>query len=124
EGRERGADIPRRTGDGRRDGCGAGVGGEPPVGASGGPGLPSQNGGAMKTIAGVLLVALTLCAQQAPPAGRGGRGGPPVAPLEESGFKPIFDGKSLSGWDCDPNFWRVEGDALVGETAAGHQPKQ
>jgi len=56
-----------------------------------------------------------------------------VAPLEESGFKPIFDGKSLKGsadgkstfgWDCDTEFWRVEGEAIVGETAVGHQPKQ
>src|SRR6476619_2173248 len=87
----------------------------------------------MKTIAGSLFLVLTLCAQQAPPPaggpgrgqGRGGgRGGSPVGPLEESGFRAIFDGKSLAGWDCDPDFWRVEGDALVGETAAGHQPKQ
>jgi hypothetical protein len=87
----------------------------------------------MKTIACSLLLVLTLGAQQPPPPaggpgrgqGRGGgRGGSPVGPLEESGFRQIFDGKSLAGWDCDPDFWRVEGDALVGETAAGHQPKQ
>jgi len=48
----------------------------------------------------------------------------PVAPLEETGFRPIFDGKSLKGWDCDPDFWRVENGVIVGETKADHQPKQ
>jgi hypothetical protein len=52
------------------------------------------------------------------------RGGPPVAPLTESGFKPIFDGKTLNGWDCDPDFWRVEDGAIVGQTTQEHQPKQ
>ena len=93
----------------------------------------------MKKIACSLLVAFSLLAQQAPPAqqppadggrgpGRGGRGGGggrgnPVSPLEESGFRSIFDGKTFTGWDCDPDFWRVEGEALVGETATGKQPK-
>jgi hypothetical protein len=53
-----------------------------------------------------------------------GQRGPAVPPLAESGFKAIFDGKSLSGWDCDPNFWKVEGGAMVGETTADHQPPQ
>lgn len=47
-----------------------------------------------------------------------------VKPLEETGFQQIFDGKSLEGWDCDTNFWRVEGSAMVGETKPDHQPKQ
>lgn len=50
--------------------------------------------------------------------------GPAVAPLTESGFQPIFDGKSLEGWDCDPDFWRVADGAMIGETKADHQPKQ
>jgi 3-keto-disaccharide hydrolase len=49
---------------------------------------------------------------------------PNFAPVEETGFQPIFDGKSLKGWDCDPDFFRVEGEAIVGETAADKQPKQ
>jgi len=53
-----------------------------------------------------------------------GRGGPPVPPLVESGFKQIFDGKSLTGWDCDPDFWRVQDGAITGETKADRQPKQ
>lgn len=35
---------------------------------------------------------------------------------EESGFEPIFDGKSLEGWDGNPDFWRVEDGAIVGQT--------
>jgi hypothetical protein len=47
-----------------------------------------------------------------------------IAPLEESGFRPIFDGQSLKGWDCDPGFWRVENGVMIGETKADHQPPQ
>ena len=30
-------------------------------------------------------------------------------------FVPIFDGKTLTGWDGDPTYWRVENGNLVGE---------
>jgi hypothetical protein len=50
--------------------------------------------------------------------------GPAVGPLAESGFQPIFDGKSLTGWDCDPDFWSAGGGVMKGETQADHQPKQ
>lgn len=33
----------------------------------------------------------------------------------EAGFVPIFDGKTLAGWDGDPKYWRVEDGCLVGE---------
>lgn len=46
------------------------------------------------------------------------------APADEGGFRPIFDGASLKGWDCDPDFWRAEGGVMIGETKADHQPKQ
>src|SRR5579862_6308100 len=58
----------------------------------------------------LIALAIGLCAQ--------------VAPLEESGFRQIFDGKSITGWDCDPAFWRVENGEIVGETRADHQPPQ
>ncbi len=48
----------------------------------------------------------------------------PVQPLAEQGFKPIFDGTTLSNWDCDPEFWRVTDGAIVGASALEHQPKQ
>jgi hypothetical protein len=80
-----------------------------------------------------LLLGSSVTAQQ-PPAGqppaqgqgqgqgRGqgrGRGGPQPLPFENrDGYKQIFDGTSLKGWDGDPKFWRVEGGAIVGETTA------
>jgi hypothetical protein len=38
-------------------------------------------------------------------------------PLDESndGFVPIFDGKSLEGWEGDSRYWRVENGEIVGE---------
>jgi hypothetical protein len=47
-----------------------------------------------------------------------------IPALDESGFQTIFDGKSLAGWDGDPQFWRVENGAIVGQTAADKQPRQ
>ena len=38
-------------------------------------------------------------------------------PAAEQGFQPMFDGKTLDGWDGDPRFWRVENGVIVGETA-------
>ncbi len=35
---------------------------------------------------------------------------------DEEGFKPIFDGQSLDGWDGDPRFWRVEDGTITGQT--------
>lgn len=72
--------------------------------------------------AGVGFEVQHLNAQSAPK--KGGSHGPAVPALEESGFTPIFDGTSLKGWDCDPDFWRVENGAIVGETRADHQPPQ
>ena len=42
----------------------------------------------------------------------------PVPTNDESGFERIFDGKSLAGWEGEPQYWRVENGALVGEVAA------
>jgi len=82
----------------------------------------------------VSVLAISAGAQAGPPpagqkgGGRGGRGGGPpggiAASVEETGFKPIFDGQSLKGWDCDPDFFRVEGGVMIGETKADHQPPQ
>ncbi len=47
-----------------------------------------------------------------------------IAPLPETGFTPIFDGKSMDGWDGDPKFWRCENGALIGETTKENQPPQ
>ena len=51
-------------------------------------------------------------------------GQPKFPPVPETGFRAIFDGRSMSGWDGDPQFWRVEGGALVGQTTTEKQPQQ
>jgi hypothetical protein len=38
---------------------------------------------------------------------------------EHTGYKQIFDGKSLAGWDADAKIWRVEDGNMVGETLEG-----
>ncbi len=37
---------------------------------------------------------------------------------KKDGFVPIFDGKTLKGWEGDANYWRVENGSLVGEITA------
>src|SRR5262245_39652849 len=34
---------------------------------------------------------------------------------DETGFKSIFDGKSLDGWEGDPKHWRVDDGVMRGE---------
>lgn len=41
-----------------------------------------------------------------------------LAEDSEAGFKAIFDGKSLEGWDGNPQFWSVQDGALSGQTTA------
>jgi hypothetical protein len=48
--------------------------------------------------------------------GRGGGVFPQTEPDDATGFVPIFDGKTLNGWDGDSRFWRVENGEIVGET--------
>jgi len=50
-----------------------------------------------------VCVALALCGLAA--AGEG-----------EEGFKPLFDGKTLEGWNGDPELWKVEDGAIAGST--------
>jgi hypothetical protein len=40
---------------------------------------------------------------------------PEVIAGDEPGFQPIFDGNTLSGWEGNPTYWRVENGAIVGE---------
>jgi hypothetical protein len=82
---------------------------------------------------GSLMVAQQPAPPAAPagqPAPQGGapRGprGPLVDPMDfadTAGFKPIFNGTSLEGWDGDTAFWRAEGGAIVGETTAANPLK-
>ena len=36
----------------------------------------------------------------------------------EEGFKPLFNGKDLSGWDGNPKLWSVKDGAILGQTRA------
>ena len=40
---------------------------------------------------------------------------PEPAGADTAGFVSIFDGKTLTGWDADPKYWRIENGTLVGE---------
>jgi hypothetical protein len=40
---------------------------------------------------------------------------PEPATGDELGFTPMFDGKTLDGWEGNPKFWRVEDGAMVAE---------
>jgi hypothetical protein len=53
-------------------------------------------------------------AQQAPYAPKQSDRPEPVTG-DEPGFQSIFDGKTLTGWEGNPTYWRAENGALVGE---------
>lgn len=43
---------------------------------------------------------------------------------DESGFKPIFDGKTLEGWNAaDMSYWSIEDDAITGKITPEHPLK-
>ena len=50
------------------------------------------------------------------PAANSGGIFPETEPDDDAGFVPIFDGKTLAGWDGDTTFWRAENGEIVGET--------
>jgi hypothetical protein len=79
-------------------------------------------------VALVLLAFGPLGAQQ-PPAGQGrgggaARGAEPLVMDDRAGFQPIFDGKSLKGWDGDPAFWKVVDEAIVGQSTPDNAVKE
>ena len=39
-----------------------------------------------------------------------------AAAQAEKGFEPLFDGKTLNGWQGDPELWSVEQGVIVGST--------
>ncbi len=41
-----------------------------------------------------------------------------LATADDAGFTQLFDGKTLTNWDGNPEFWRVEDGAIVGQTTA------
>jgi hypothetical protein len=38
-----------------------------------------------------------------------------IQAADDDGFKPLFNGRDLAGWDGDQRFWRVEDGAITGE---------
>src|SRR4051812_42633640 len=60
----------------------------------------------------------------APQVRPGGGVYPETQPDDNAGFVPIFDGKTLNGWDGDTQFWRVESGEIVGETTPEKVMKQ
>src|SRR5437879_8951678 len=42
----------------------------------------------------------------------------------EKGFKSIFNGKNLSGWDGSPDLWSVKDGVITGQTTAEHPAKE
>ena len=42
----------------------------------------------------------------------------PALAADDTGFVPIFNGKTLDGWDGDPSWWQVEDGAITGRTSA------
>jgi 3-keto-disaccharide hydrolase len=78
----------------------------------------------------LVIASASTLAQQTAPQGRGGRagGGPrgaePLVMDDHTGFRAIFDGKTLNGWDGDPAFWKVENSAIVGQSTAENPVKE
>jgi hypothetical protein len=56
--------------------------------------------------------------------GRAGGVYPATEVDDNTGFVPIFDGKTLEGWDGDTRFWRVENGEIVGETTPENRVTQ
>ena len=68
----------------------------------------------MRLLIALVAAATALSAQTAPYVPKQSDR-PEVLAGDETGFKPIFDGKTLAGWEGNPTYWRVENGVLVGE---------
>ena len=77
----------------------------------------------MKLPIAILASATLLSAQTAPYAPKQSDR-PEVLTVDEPGFQPIFDAKTLAGWEGNPTYWRVEHGVRVGEITAGNDIKR
>jgi hypothetical protein len=50
------------------------------------------------------------------PVRQGFREPDPIAFENHEGFRSLFDGSTLTGWDGEAKYWRVEDGAIVGES--------
>ena len=46
-----------------------------------------------------------------------------AAAADDAAFAPLFDGRTLAGWEGDPEIWSVRDGAIVGETTPDKQIK-
>jgi hypothetical protein len=46
---------------------------------------------------------------------------PPFDPSTVPGIEQLFDGKTLTGWNCNPNGWAVINTAMTGNSASAGQ---
>jgi len=71
----------------------------------------------MQAIAGTVLAAAAFVAlgAQTPPYVPKQSDRPEPVTGDEPGFRSIFDGSTLAGWDGNPIYWRVDHGLLVGE---------
>ncbi len=49
---------------------------------------------------------------------------PALAQTVERGFKSIFNGADLTGWDGSPDLWSVKDGAITGQTTTEHPAKE
>ena len=61
------------------------------------------------TLTLITCLVLALFAQTAFAAGS-------EAKKKDDGFKPIFNGKDLTGWEGDPRLWSVKDGCIVGQS--------
>jgi hypothetical protein len=74
-------------------------------------------------VALLLSIAQSASLTQAPVSPCPGCGYPPE-PRDDgdhTGWTPIFDGRTLTGWDGNPDVWRVEDGAIVAESTAARR---
>ena len=76
--------------------------------------------------AACVFIAGSISLAQTPAPSKPQRSGGPRQPIPDdtAGFKPIFNGKTLTNWDGDTTFWRVENGAIVGESTVDKPLKQ
>ena len=74
-----------------------------------------QSASRRELLAASLISAVRLRAQGAQPYVPKQSDRPEALSGDEPGFRSIFDGKSLEGWEGDPKYWRVENGCLTGE---------
>ncbi|HUR45681.1 MAG TPA: DUF1080 domain-containing protein, partial [Candidatus Saccharimonadales bacterium] len=69
---------------------------------------------AMKTVTGTLLLGAAVCLTLTQTL---------LAAESEDGFKPLGNGKDLTGWEGNPKLWSVEDGIITGKTGSDPETK-